>query len=76
MFMPKKRYIDFLTIKERIATVISAISFVSADYLSEDKKNTSFKKYMTHYLGSKWKVSDIEQIENMTLKEIIELYEK
>jgi len=74
--MPKKRYIDTLILKERIAAVISAISFVSGDYLNEKKKNTSFKKYMTQYLGSKWKVSDIEQIENMTLKEIIELYEK
>jgi hypothetical protein len=75
--MSKQRYVDSLSDEEALLEVMRALVNIMMDYQwSDKKKKTSFKKYMTHHLGTKWKVDDIEKFENLTLKEIIEKYEK
>lgn len=71
-----KRYVDKLQKKEKIYYLFRSISHVMGDKMSDEpKSNTTFIKYALQYLGRKWKPSDFDSIKDITIGEIIDMFE-
>jgi hypothetical protein len=75
--MPKKRYIHTISRKERVSQLFEALAHVFRDKQSDrPQNNTDIKTYATHYLGKgRWRKEDFQEIEHMTIKEFIEIFE-
>lgn len=75
--MPKKRTVDQYSQKQRIYKLIAALSHAFADKLSDRSRDkTDLIGYALQYLGrTRWRRSDFKEIENLTIKEIIDIFE-